>query len=96
MILSIVTFVKCEDLEEFIASVESFLDNLQRYYQICHSTGMECDVRKLEQYITICTALSSVLLAIREAPRLVVRIVADFATVFGNANIVFSKTFQIC
>ena len=60
MVLSAVTFVKCEELEEFPTLIESILYNLQRHYQICDSNGMKYDIRKLEQGSEIFAAVSSV------------------------------------
>ena len=57
---------------------------------------MECDVRKLEQYIEIFAALRSVLLTVRETPGLVRHIVIGLQTVFGNANMMYIKSFQTC
>ena len=91
MVLYILAFVQCEELEEFIASIESFLDNIQRHYQICDITGMECDVRKLEQYIEIFAALSTVLLTVREVPGLVTQIVAEFADSLWQCKYVIFK-----
>ena len=78
MVLSMVTFVKCEELDEFLTSINSFLDNLQKHYQICYINRMECDVRKLEQYIEMFAALSSLLLTVRKISGLVGQIVIGF------------------
>ena len=75
----IVTIVKCEELDEFLMSIESFLDILQRRYQMFDINGMECDVRKLERYIETFAALSNMLLTIRETPGLIRQTVIGFA-----------------
>ena len=91
MVLSMQAFVKCEELEEFPTSIESFLDSLQKHYQICDINVMECDVRKLDQYIEIFAALSSVLLTIRETPGYVIKILISFANGLRQCKFDVSK-----
>ena len=78
VVLLIVNSVSREELEEFLSSIGSFLEDLQRNYEICDINGMEYNVRKLEQYIEIFAAVSSVLLTLEETPGLI-QIVNSFA-----------------
>eukprot|EP00794_Sanderia_malayensis_P013267 gene13267-14634_t len=89
--LVLVTCVYCEELEEFLTEVGSFLENLQRNYYICDINGMEYDIRKLDQYIEIFAALLSVLLTVQEAPLLLTQIVSGLANSLRKRKYDISK-----